>query len=1493
MPRFYALSLAALVLLAFGPAADAQTPSCSVSWINPSGGDWSTPPNWDTGAVPTATDDVCIGDLAGAAYEVSLSGSGYRNVARLTLGATAGAQTLRLSDGAGLSASGDILIEPTGLLTWGDRDPINVGGALVVQGEARQTTTGILGSGDLTVEGGATIEGGGLLVQVEGRFTFNGGATIQPGGVFEWEAGGLHTGPATEVLNEGTLHLAVDTDLTTVATDKWIAENSTIRNRSLLQMDGRRLFFQNESALINEASGLIELLGDGLFDPWNQNDIEKTFENAGTLRKVGGTGQFLINTYRRLDVINTGTLHAQVGEILMTGAVHENAVFDVDAGALIDVTGAGSPHFPTEISGTLTGDVQGTLRFRALVISDDATLDFSGEGALFESTRVQGALTNARTMKLKRTVAIDANATLVNRGTAEFVDFGPGAGPQFVRFEGPESVFVNEAGATFDVQFDGIFLSGSGGSDNVFNNRGTFVKSGGTGTTTVTTGALSFNNNGVVRAETGTIQFAGDVANTHEDPTFTALGGAKVEFRGGTHVITGTMRGDPEGTVSLTRATITGGVLDMGGTGLEWQQGGSYLSGITNRGLVRTTGGFASRLVRTGETLTNEGTFRIEGAGVVLEGAGSRFVNAAGGVYDLATGSSLGVETPADDATFDNYGTILSSEGNGTPTFNRVEVVSHPGSAVRLEDGGLKFSGRFDLREGAVLEGVGSVEFTSTSTTLLDGTISPGLSPGILTLSYFSALDLDPGTTLAIEIAGTGEPGAPDGYDQLVMPATGTTLDGTLEITVVGDPALSIGDTFLVLAPRSNGTISGEFSTVIQPPGYTFEVTYGDGVTLTLVGLAGETGVVSGQVTTEGNGLPIEGAFVQLWADGGDGPEVRAWAQTDASGQYHKELTAGTYRAFAFAAGHAGGWYDGAATYEDATPLSVGPGPAVSADLALAPAAPGAIAGTLTDAETGTPIPGVLVRAWKRGLPAASYDARTGSDGTFRLDPALPGEYVLRFFDPLGRYPTVYYDGATDPDEATLVAVEAGQTATASAALPPSDAPIVVRGVWSSGPGPNGTVQILGFRNVTGPVSFSARAGCSNGSVPESVDLVLGGGDRFAMEEDPVGSQWYTATLQAPTDIRSGDLGRPIEIRALCNGQEETTGTLNVTPRLYDPAGQITDAETGLPVQGAVVQLYRVPGFRPEAADDPEGTAGVCETTETREGGVWSQPAPVALGVGIDPATSDSLLVSPRLSAQVTSSEGRYAWDVAEGCWYVTVTASGYLPLTSPVVGVPPPVLDLDLVLTPDGSAAPDAVVLPALLAFGEVEVGAAAVQPVVVRNTGRAALTVDGASLVGPDAGTFSLEGSAAFAVEPGESRAVALSFRPSATGDHSATLRLGTDDPDAPQIDIALRGLGTAPTAADAPDAPSAFALGAAYPNPLPAAAAATLPIDVPEPSAVRVVVYDALGRAVARLVDGELSRGRHVATLDASALPAGVYVVEMRTGSFTQTRRVTVMR
>ena len=90
-------------------------------------------------------------------------------------------------------------------------------------------------------------------------------------------------------------------------------------------------------------------------------------------------------------------------------------------------------------------------------------------------------------------------------------------------------------------------------------------------------------------------------------------------------------------------------------------------------------------------------------------------------------------------------------------------------------------------------------------------------------------------------------------------------------------------------------------------------------------------------------------------------------------------------------------------------------------------------------------------------------------------------------------------------------------------------------------------------------------------------------------------------------------------------------------------------------------------------------------------------------------------------------------------------------------------------------------------------------------------------------------------------------------------------------------------------APSADAALAL-AAYPNP--ATDAATLRFAVAEAGEATLVVYDALGREVARLVDGVVA-GTVETSVDTGALPAGLYVARLTTATGTETVRLTVVR
>ncbi len=101
---------------------------------------------------------------------------------------------------------------------------------------------------------------------------------------------------------------------------------------------------------------------------------------------------------------------------------------------------------------------------------------------------------------------------------------------------------------------------------------------------------------------------------------------------------------------------------------------------------------------------------------------------------------------------------------------------------------------------------------------------------------------------------------------------------------------------------------------------------------------------------------------------------------------------------------------------------------------------------------------------------------------------------------------------------------------------------------------------------------------------------------------------------------------------------------------------------------------------------------------------------------------------------------------------------------------------------------------------------------------------------------------------------------------------------------------------TFADASAAVSASAAAAptgvvVAPNPF--SSQTTLRYTVETPSAVRLAVYDVLGREVAVLVDGTLEAGAHTATLDASRLAPGAYVYRLQTGDTVTTGRLTLAR
>jgi glucose/arabinose dehydrogenase len=79
--------------------------------------------------------------------------------------------------------------------------------------------------------------------------------------------------------------------------------------------------------------------------------------------------------------------------------------------------------------------------------------------------------------------------------------------------------------------------------------------------------------------------------------------------------------------------------------------------------------------------------------------------------------------------------------------------------------------------------------------------------------------------------------------------------------------------------------------------------------------------------------------------------------------------------------------------------------------------------------------------------------------------------------------------------------------------------------------------------------------------------------------------------------------------------------------------------------------------------------------------------------------------------------------------------------------------------------------------------------------------------------------------------------------------------------------------------------------YPNPF--NAETVIRFSVPDAGQVSIDIYNLLGQNVATIVDAVYGAGEHAVTWNASAMGSGVYLYRIRAGTFTETRRMVLLR
>ncbi|MCG8372820.1 MAG: BspA family leucine-rich repeat surface protein, partial [Balneolales bacterium] len=88
-----------------------------------------------------------------------------------------------------------------------------------------------------------------------------------------------------------------------------------------------------------------------------------------------------------------------------------------------------------------------------------------------------------------------------------------------------------------------------------------------------------------------------------------------------------------------------------------------------------------------------------------------------------------------------------------------------------------------------------------------------------------------------------------------------------------------------------------------------------------------------------------------------------------------------------------------------------------------------------------------------------------------------------------------------------------------------------------------------------------------------------------------------------------------------------------------------------------------------------------------------------------------------------------------------------------------------------------------------------------------------------------------------------------------------------------------------------PGEFTLQQNYPNPF--NPSTTISFSVPENKFMTLAVFNVLGQVVSVLVNEQLAPGEYAYNFDASGLPSGIYMYQLTSGEFTESRKMLLVK
>ncbi len=246
---------------------------------------------------------------------------------------------------------------------------------------------------------------------------------------------------------------------------------------------------------------------------------------------------------------------------------------------------------------------------------------------------------------------------------------------------------------------------------------------------------------------------------------------------------------------------------------------------------------------------------------------------------------------------------------------------------------------------------------------------------------------------------------------------------------------------------------------------------------------------------------------------------------------------------------------------------------------------------------------------------------------------------------------------------------------------------------------------------------------------------------------------------------------------------------------------------------------------------------------------------------------------NPPNQAYITGM-GHVAWQLSTGAWEEEL--GGNWCIQAYIGDAPPP---------------PTITFSPDTLNFGAVDTSSIETIDLWFYNDGGSNLMITNLAISPVGIRTaFSLS-STTLTVAANDSDMVTVTFDPILVRSYNGLLQVTNNATESP-VNILIRAEGVA-LDAEIPEVglPNEFVLAQNYPNPF--NPATEIKFALPTAANVRLAVFNLLGQEMAVLAQGMMPAGVYSRTFDATNLPAGVYFYRLEAGSFTDIKKMMLLK